>query len=151
MEATNRLFLCAGCRMQVQLCSRCDRGQTYCANGCSQTARHRSLRAAGHRYQQSRRGRLKHAERARRYRSRQHKVTHQGSESIDQHGLLSANSTKVEKPVDLNCKPTLPGRVQCHFCGGSCSAFVRYHFLGRSRVPNIVHADRRGTKHDYSP
>ena len=151
MEATSRLFLCAGCRMQVHICSRCDRGQTYCANGCSQTARHQSLRAAGHRYQQSRQGRLKHAERARRYRSCQHKVTHQGSESIDQHGLLSANSTKVEKPVDLNHKPTLSGRVQCHFCGGSCSAFVRYRFLGRSRVPKIVHADQRGAKHDYSP
>lgn len=137
--------------MQVHICSRCDRGQTYCANGCSQTARHQSLRAAGLRYQQSRQGRLKHAERARSYRSRQHKVTHQGSESIDQHGLLSANSTKVEKPADLNRKPTLPGRIQCHFCGGSCAAFVRYRFLGRSRVPKIVHADRRGTKHDNFP
>jgi hypothetical protein len=151
MEATSRLFLCAGCRMQVHICSRCDRGQTYCANGCSQAARHQSLRAAGHRYQQSRRGRLKHAERARRYRSRQHKVTHQGSESIDQHGLLSANSTKLEQPVDLNRKPTLSGLVQCHFCGGSCSVFVRYNYLGRSRVPKTVHADQRGTKHDYSP
>jgi heterodisulfide reductase subunit C len=78
-------------------------------------------------------------------------VTHQGSESTDQHGLLSANSTKVEQPVDLNRKPTLSGLVQCHFCGGSCSVFVRYNYLGRSRVPKTVHADQRGTKHDYSP
>ena len=151
METTSRLFLCAGCRIQVHICSHCDRRQIYCANGCSQAARHQSLRAAGHRYQQSLQGRLKHAERARRYRSRQHKVTHQGSESIGHRGLLSANSTKVEQSADLNRKPTLPGQIQCHFCGGSCSAFVSYRFLGRSRVPNTVHSDRRGTKHDYSP
>jgi hypothetical protein len=78
-------------------------------------------------------------------------VTHQGSESIDQHGLLLVNSTKVEQPADLNRKPTLLERVHCPFCGGSCSAFVRYRFLGRSRVPKTVHSDRRGTKHDYSP
>lgn len=151
METTSRLFLCAGCRMQVHICSHCDRGQIYCANGCSQTARHQSLRAASHRYQQSRQGRLKHAERARRYRRSQHKVTHQGSESTDRHGLLLANPTEVEEPADLNCKPTLSGLVRCHFCGGNCSAFVRYNFLGRGRVPNIVQVDRRGAKHDYSP
>jgi hypothetical protein len=149
MEATSRLFLCAGCRTQVHICSRCDRGQPYCANGCSQAARHQSLRAAGHRYQQSRRGRLKHAERARRYRRRQHKVTHQGSGPTNQHGLLPANSTEVE-PVVLNRNPAFSGLVQCHFCGGSCAVFVRYNFLGRSRAPNIVQVDRRGTKHDYS-
>jgi hypothetical protein len=78
-------------------------------------------------------------------------VTHQGSEFIDQHDLLSANSTKVEKPSILNCKPAFSELFQCHFCGGSCSAFVRYNFLGRSRVPNSVQVDRRGAKHDYSP
>ena len=148
METTSRLFLCAGCRMQVYICSHCDRGQIYCANGCSQTARHQSLRAASHRYQQ---GRLKHAERVRRYRCHQHKVTHQGSEFTDRHGLLLANSTEVEESAVLNRKPTLSGLIRCHFCGGNCSAFVRFIFLGRRRVPNIVQVDRREAKHDYSP
>ena len=30
-----RLFLCARCRRQVLICSRCDRGQQYCGARCS--------------------------------------------------------------------------------------------------------------------
>ena len=62
-----RLFLCARCRRQVLICSRCDRGQRYCGARCSGPARRESLRAAGRRYQQTRRGRHCHAERQRRY------------------------------------------------------------------------------------
>ena len=80
-----RLFLCARCRRQVLICSRCDRGQHYCGARCSGLARRESLRGAGRRYQHSRRGRHCHAERQRRYRRRcregacTHKVTHHGS------------------------------------------------------------------------
>ena len=52
-----RLFLCARGQRQVLICSRCDRGQRYCGAHCSGLARSESLRAAGCRYQQSRRGR----------------------------------------------------------------------------------------------
>ena len=62
-----RLFLCARCRRQVLICSRCDRGQRYCGARCSGPARRESLRAAGRRYQHSRRGRHCRAERQRRY------------------------------------------------------------------------------------
>jgi hypothetical protein len=79
MEPTARLFNCARCRRQVMLCSHCDRGNLYCGRGCAQQARRESLSAAGQRYQRSRRGRFCHAERQRRYRARQQKVTHQGS------------------------------------------------------------------------
>ncbi|MDS4055720.1 hypothetical protein, partial [Accumulibacter sp.] len=79
MEITGRLFLCHGCRTQVVVCRRCDRGQIYCAAGCAQAARRACVQEAGRRYQKSRRGRLKHAERNRRYRLRQQNVTHQGS------------------------------------------------------------------------
>ena len=65
-----RVFVCARCRRQVLICSRCDRGQQYCGARCSALARAESLRAAGRRYQQSRRGRHCHAERQRRYRYR---------------------------------------------------------------------------------
>ena len=55
-EVPGRLFLCLACRAQVLICSHCDRGHVYCAMGCAQKARRRSLRAAGRRYQTSRRG-----------------------------------------------------------------------------------------------
>jgi len=66
-----RLFLCAkpDCRAQACICRDCDRGHIYCAD-CAPHARRRSLRRAGRRYQASRRGRIKHAERSRRYRCR---------------------------------------------------------------------------------
>ena len=70
MTATARLFLCALCHCQVVLCRRCDHGNIYCSPGCGAEARRRSLRRAGRRYQDSRRGRHKHAERQRRYRER---------------------------------------------------------------------------------
>ena len=79
-----RLFLCARCRRQVLICSRCDRGQQYCGARSSGPARRESLRAAGRRYQHSRPGRHCHAECQRRYRrrcredARAQKVTHHG-------------------------------------------------------------------------
>jgi hypothetical protein len=65
-----RLFVCARCRAQVLLCSRCDRGQRYCGPACSRAARQESQREAARRYQVSRAGRMAHAERARRWRQR---------------------------------------------------------------------------------
>ena len=49
--------LCAGCHQQVVVCSCCDRGQIYCADGFARQARRRSVHQAGRRYQASRRGR----------------------------------------------------------------------------------------------
>ena len=60
--------MCAECRAQALICSCCDRGQIYCAGDCAARARRRTRRDAGRRYQTSRRGRLAHAERTRRYR-----------------------------------------------------------------------------------
>ena len=151
MEPTSRLFLCARCRKQVIICRRCDRGQIYCAKGCSQIARLHSLRAAAHRYQQSRPGRLSHAERMRRYRLRQQKVTHQGSEPAPANALLSTNSSINRSPPVLDAKPVAQAAVSCSFCGQSCSTFVRQGFLHRRRVPSIIKVDRRGTQHDHFP
>jgi hypothetical protein len=69
-----RLFVCARCREQVLLCSRCDSGQRYCGRTCSRAARLESRRAAGRRYQRSRAGRLAHAARSRRWRQRRRQV-----------------------------------------------------------------------------
>jgi hypothetical protein len=45
------------------VCSHCDRGQRYCCRTCSAAARRLSLRDAGCRYQNTRRGRLAHPKR----------------------------------------------------------------------------------------
>ena len=92
-----RLLVCARCRTQVLLCSRCDRGQRYCGRICSRAARVDGQREAARRYQSSRAGRMAHAARSRRWRQRQRQrepaggpaatpqaecgnfVTHQGS------------------------------------------------------------------------
>ncbi len=76
-----RLLCCArnSCRKVILLCSSCDRGNRYCSPDCSRAARQARQRAAGARYQRTRRGRLKHAARQARYRARrrmQQKVTH---------------------------------------------------------------------------
>lgn len=151
MEPTSRLFLCARCRKQVIICRRCDRGQIYCAEGCSQIARQHSLRAAARRYQQSRPGRLRHAERMRRYRHRQQKVTHQGSEPAASNDLLSANSPISRSSPVLDAEPVDHAAVRCCFCGQIGSAFARQGFLRHRRVHHIVNPDRRGVQHDHFP
>ncbi len=92
MDGPGRLFLCARCRAQVVLCSHCDRGNRYCGRQCRRLAREAARRESARRYQRSRRGRLAHAERSRRWRQRcrargdggdgggglQQNVTHQG-------------------------------------------------------------------------
>lgn len=85
------MFYCGECQRRAYVCGRCDRGQIYCSEVCSEEARRRSVREAGCRYQQTFRGAANHAERQRRYRERQRAkrereeqgdsqdVTHQGS------------------------------------------------------------------------
>ena len=70
MELPGRHCLCARCRKAVTICSHCDRGHRYCCDGCSQAARQCALRDAGQRYQATRQGRHRYAERQRRYRVR---------------------------------------------------------------------------------
>ena len=139
-----RLFLCRGCRGQVLICSHCDRGQIYCARGCAERARRRSLREAGRRYQTSRRGRIKHAERARRYRARKNTVPHQGSPRGRAQAVLSDTSAVKGREAAPKDRP----RWQCHVCHRPCSAFMRRDFLQRCRGP---WNQRRGRRHDHSP
>ena len=58
-EGPARLFLCGRCRAQVIICRRCDRGQIYCGQRCTQEARRSAQRAANKRYQTSHPGRIK--------------------------------------------------------------------------------------------
>lgn len=151
MTTTGRFYLCQRCRTQVIICRRCDRGQIYCSDNCSKAARCEALRASGRRYQQSSKGRFKHAERTRRYRQRRNKVTHQGSTTPAQDDLLASNSAPDHDQHELKPLPASKSEVHCHFCGAICSTFVRRNFLHRHRVPNIAQLDRRGTQHDHSP
>jgi hypothetical protein len=144
MQPTGRLFLCARCRAQVFICRRCDRGQIYCAGGCAQAARRASLREAAQRYQRSRRGRLAHAQRARRYRARHNKVTHHGSPVPAPNALLPADSTRT---AFTHSRVSAPVRAHCQVCGCTCSPFMRLGPL-RRRDPRSVYRYRGGSEGD---
>ena len=141
-----RLFLCGQCRVQVLICSHCDRGNMYCGD-CGQEARRRSQREAGRRYQASRRGRFTHAARSRRYRARRNLVTHQGSPPDQPDDLLSESPAVAVTAQLLADKPSLP-RWHCHCCGRRCPEFVRRDFLHLSRDP---WHNRRGPRRDHPP
>ncbi len=128
MKNSARLFNCARCHRQVKICRCCDRGNRYCGKPCSQPARRESLRAAGRRYQESRRGQFRHAERQRRYRSRQRKMTHQGSPPLPRNDVLSPEP----KVAGTHSEPLPVIRTQgmrCYFCNRTCSPFMRLDFL----------------------
>jgi len=145
-----RLFLCGRCRRQVLVCSGCDRGQIYCAGTCAQEARRGAQRAASKRYQASRRGRINHAARARRYRARQKNVTHQSSQPRSSDDLLSSGSMATARgPNPSNDVPS-QSTWRCHWCGCRCSLFVRQGFLRRRRIAQTVQ-HRRGSDRDDFP
>ena len=143
-----RFFLCAGCRAQVVICSCCDRGQIYCAEGCALKARHSAQRAAGRRYQTSRRGRIAHALRSRNYRGRQKNVTHQGSPPPLPDDLLSPDLAAANNTPFPDSFPR-PTAWRCGWCDRHCPDFVRQDFLRRRRGYRTV--VRRRAKHDHFP
>lgn len=133
MEKPARLFNCARCQCQVIICSCCDRGNIYCSPDCSKSARRKSVKNAGKRYQNSRRGKLRHAKRQQSYRQREKiKVTHQGSIEFLTNDLLPLSSITLTKEPDA-------GEFRCHFCGRRCSGYLRLGFLGKySRDENYL-------------
>jgi hypothetical protein len=144
---SGRLFLCARCRAQVVICSHCDRGHRYCADGCAWEARRGSQREAGRRYQKSRDGRFARAERNRRYRARRKFVTHQGSPRQCSDGVLAA-TTAVVANGQLTADDAVRAVWQCRWCGRICSDSVR---LGPLRGRRVHRNDRGGPKHAYPP
>ncbi len=128
MKRNARLYNCACCYCQVFICSVCDRGNIYC-NDCAPTARTISLRRAKKKHQATRQGRLKNAERQKRYRERkQKKVTDQGSAALDANDVLhtESNTQKEASPSEQNSKKLT---IHCHFCQGECDVFLRRQFL----------------------
>jgi hypothetical protein len=118
MKNSIRLYRCARCHCKVVICSDCDRNNIYCSESCSQDARLQCCRLSNQRYQQSLKGRLKHALRQRRYRARIKKVTDHTSSFTPSNDLL------FPEP-----RPSLLARDRCHFCGEPCSEFYRTGFL----------------------
>ena len=157
-EQTGRLFLCARCQAQVLVCSRCDRGQRYCAAGCADITRLSRQREAGKRYQQSRAGRHKHAARMHHWRKRRAAaakiVTHHGSQATPADAVLTGNESPPAIPPDSQpqppCSPTASEPIalsatantrrtvlapvrRCHWCQSACPALVRQAFVRHSR------------------
>lgn len=133
-----RLYLCARCREQVVICGHCDRGQRYCGQGCAAAARREATHRAGQRYQRSRRGRHRHAERQRHYRRRQRdKVTHQGSPAQAVSVSLLA-WPRLTTSAPLSAWISTVGTLSCRFCARLCSVFVRLGFKRRRGVRRPV-------------
>lgn len=139
MTSTARLYHCTRCHCQVVICRSCDRGNVYCGTHCAQSARSASCKRAVRRYQQSRHGRHANAARQSRYRARQrldiNKVTHQGSEHIPSDDLLPDNPI-AQKPSCKTAQVTAHSVTEtshCHFCGCTCSDFLRMGFIRRPR------------------
>jgi hypothetical protein len=115
------LFNCARCHLQQVICRRCDRGQRYCA-ACAVVARSDRLRAAGRRYQATPRGRACNARRQQRFRLRQRKVTHQGSQPAP--SAVSCAPSVIASPLTL-----FTALIVCHFCGQTCALRLRRRWL----------------------
>jgi len=157
-DQTGRLFLCARCQAQVLVCSQCDHGQRYCANGCANITRRSRQREAGKRYQQSRAGRHKHAARMHQWRVRRAAsakiVTHHRSQVPPADAVLPANESppaiSPDSQAQSPCSPIAPVSIalnttadtrismpaplwRCHWCQSPCPALVRQGFLRHGR------------------
>jgi radical SAM superfamily enzyme len=87
---------------------------------------------AGIRYQNTHKGRLKHAARQHCYRQRQQQkikiVTHQGLPKNSNHDLLQTRIDGAKTRV----KAVLLNDLYCHFCNNKVSIFLRRGFLERA-------------------
>jgi hypothetical protein len=134
-----RRFHCCRCQRAVYICSHCDRGHQYCSEACRQGARRDSVRAAGARYQRTRRGRANHARRQDEYRRRRaagEKVTHHRCQAVPASG--SVVSCAQETPAQASSR--LPGTgartaLRCFVCLHACEPYVRSDFLRCRRPP----------------
>ena len=173
LDRPARLFLCAGCRIQVVLCSRCDRGNRYCGRACWRQTHDLAQREAACRYQRSRGGRIRHAARSQRWRQRAalraaqgdqgdgnddagyagdedaaHKVTHQGCLPGVGAAPLAACTHDIASTAAVGA-PEPPTPLQrCRRCGAAQPDWLRQGFLRRSRQAVTL---RTGWRHDHSP
>ena len=153
---SGRLFVCVWCGREVVVCSCCDRGQIYCGVDCAAQARRQTLRGAGRRCQQTRRGRRMHAARMVRYRAKLPSlacslaqssvgvavgtpdagwppeiVTHHGSPLPAVDDLLAGGATVMPRDDASPAGPLRRPMTQCHWCGRCCLLPLRRGFLRR--------------------
>jgi hypothetical protein len=153
---SGRLFVCAWCGCEVVVCSCCDRGQIYCGVDCAGQARRQTLRGAGRRCQQTRRGRRMHAARMARYRAKlpslacslaqssagvavgmpddgwpREIVTHHGSPAPPTGDWVAAGATAMPRDDATPAEPPGPAMTHCHWCGRCCLLPLRRGFLRR--------------------
>jgi hypothetical protein len=134
MKHTPRLFSCVYCHTQTIICSHCDRGQIYCSPTCSHSARKKSCNEAKKRYQNTFKGKMKHALRQKSYRARlKEKVTDQGSPITPLDGLLKSDKNKTTEPQKKHDDAT----IRCAFCKKTLSSWLRHRFL-RYHLPKSV-------------
>ena len=140
---SGRLFVCAWCGCEVAVCSCCDRGQIYCGADCAGQARRQTLRGAGRRCQQTRRGRRMHAARMARYRAKlaqssagvavgpREIVTHHGSPAPPRGDLVAVGATAMPRDDASPVEPPGTAMTQCHWCGRCCLLPLRRGFRRR--------------------
>ena len=86
------------------------------------------MRAAGKLYQKTYEGRMKHAERQRRYRNKI--VTHHSSQESTANDLLPFVITEDLKIIHDD-------KLRCHFCGSICHRLLRTSPLGREKMVTL--------------
>jgi hypothetical protein len=94
------------------------------------------------RYQNSHQGRLKHAERQRRYRERlRKKVTHHSSQVTPNPVSMQTSKNPLSSST-LEVDPVTSRRIYCQFCHTECSKFIRQESLSflRERRKAIIEA-----------
>jgi len=114
-------------------------------------------REAASRYQRSRRGRLQHAARSRRWRQRvadyactEHKVTHQGSPTEVAAAPLAACTSDITTiaAASIAGAPAPPPSLRCYRCAAVQPDWLRQDFLRRGRHAMTLATGRR---HDHGP
>src|SRR3990167_6477400 len=126
MELSSRLFYCRICYTQCIICSPCDHGQIYCSPDCSRSARKKSCDEAEKRYQQTEKGKLKHALRQQRYRERQCKiVTDHTCQTQLECEQYSSTENKTDESLVKHCEKDL----FCCCCGKTVLNWLRHDFL----------------------
>jgi hypothetical protein len=128
-----RLYNCARCSRQVIICSHCDRGNIYCADNCFDLSRKEKLKQAQKRYEQTAHAKELKAKRQKQYRQRKkEKATHQGSIQLALYDLLLIELEKLKNKVKKR-HFTQYQSMRCHFCGSTCSDYLRLFFLERTK------------------
>jgi hypothetical protein len=135
--------MCARCRLLVQICPRCDRGNIYCGAQCATIRRRESIERARERYERTPRARRLHAARQQRYRERKRaalqEVTDQGPPPVATSATLAADADEAPAETPTPTRPV----VRCDFCGRACAPFARRNFVRKRRRDRLLVGSKR--------